>query len=351
MADLFVSYSRKDKEFVRRLVDGLGEIEKDVWVDWEDIAPTADWQAEIDAGIDASDSFAFVITPDSLTSRVCERELRHALGHGKRIVPLLHRDPDGADVPADIAARNWIFFREDDDFDTSFATLVRALDTDLEWVHAHTRLLVRAREWEARGRDGSLLLRGADLRAAEERLAHAGAEVEPQPTPLQREYVLEGRRAEGRRQRTRLAAVAVALAVTAILALLAWVQRARAIDNERTAQSRELATASEGVLERDPELSAVLAREAVARKRTVEAEEALRRALSQSQPIATTDRSGDWITGAAFSADGRRILTWGRDGLAHVADAGTGRTLVTIRGHHGRVSWGAFSPNGLSILT
>ena len=79
MADLFVSYSRKDKDFVRRLVDTLVSREKEVWVDWEDIAPTADWQAEIDAGIEAADSFALVVTPDSLGSRVCGRELEHEL--------------------------------------------------------------------------------------------------------------------------------------------------------------------------------------------------------------------------------------------------------------------------------
>ena len=66
VADLFVSYSRKDKEFVRHLVDGLVGREKEVWVDWEDIAPTAEWMSEIELGIDASDSFAFVISPDSL---------------------------------------------------------------------------------------------------------------------------------------------------------------------------------------------------------------------------------------------------------------------------------------------
>src|SRR5438874_3925457 len=268
MPDLFVSYSRKDKEFVRRLVETCIAREKDVWVDWEDIAPTADWQGEIDAGIEAAESFAFVITPDSLDSRVCGRELEHALEHGKRIVPLLRRDPNGVDVPAEIAARNWIFFRDADDFDESFATFVHALETDLDWVRAHTRLLLRAREWEARGRDGSLLLRGGDLRAAEERLARAGAELEPHSTPLQREYVLAGRHAESRRQKTRLGAVAVALGVTAILAVLAWVQRGRAIDNERTAQSRELASESERALGSDPALSAVLARRAVGRKQT-----------------------------------------------------------------------------------
>ena len=77
VADLFVSYSRKDKEFVRHLVDGLVGREKEVWVDWEDIAPTAEWMSEIELGIDASDSFAFVISPDSLTSGTWGRGREH----------------------------------------------------------------------------------------------------------------------------------------------------------------------------------------------------------------------------------------------------------------------------------
>ena len=36
---------------------------------------------------------------------------------------------------------------------------MKAIDTDLDWVHEHTRLLVRAREWEARKYDTSLLRR------------------------------------------------------------------------------------------------------------------------------------------------------------------------------------------------
>ena len=111
-----------------------------MWVDWEDIAPTAEWMSEIELGIDASDSFAFVISPDSLTSGTCARELERARTHGKRIVPLLHREPNGAKVPAELASRNWIFFRSDDDFEQSLQTCVEALETNLDWVRSHTRL-------------------------------------------------------------------------------------------------------------------------------------------------------------------------------------------------------------------
>ena len=40
----------------------------------------------------------------------------------------------------------WLFFREGDDFEPAFKELMRVMDTDLEWVKAHTRLTVRAVE-------------------------------------------------------------------------------------------------------------------------------------------------------------------------------------------------------------
>jgi hypothetical protein len=48
--DVFVSYSR-DEDFVRRLDEALQERGKVVWVDWEEIPPTADWRARIFEGI------------------------------------------------------------------------------------------------------------------------------------------------------------------------------------------------------------------------------------------------------------------------------------------------------------
>lgn len=44
--------------------------------------------------------------------------------------------------------------RESDDFDSAVGSLIEALDTDLDWVRAHTRLLVRANEWDNSGRNG-----------------------------------------------------------------------------------------------------------------------------------------------------------------------------------------------------
>ncbi|MEM9219914.1 MAG: hypothetical protein AAGD25_37000 [Cyanobacteria bacterium P01_F01_bin.150] len=61
---------------------------------------------------------------------------------------------------------NWLFFKEDNDFDTAFHSLVDTLNTDLDHVKAHTRLLVRALEWEKQHRSDDFLLRGDDLKTA-----------------------------------------------------------------------------------------------------------------------------------------------------------------------------------------
>ena len=80
-ASLMISYSRKDKVFVKQLYDSLlaqGFSPDDIWVDWEGIPLSADWMAEIAKGIQSSNAFIFVISPDSVASEVCAEELEIA---------------------------------------------------------------------------------------------------------------------------------------------------------------------------------------------------------------------------------------------------------------------------------
>ena len=173
MPDLFISYSRKDKDFVRRLDESLKSRGRDAWVDWEDIRPTEDFMQAIYGAIEGVDTFVFVLTPDSVASVVCGREIAHAVAHNKRMVPIVTRDVNAETVPEALAKLNWIFCRDSDDFEKATDTLISAFDTDLEWVHAHTRLLTRAIEWENKGKNNSFVLRGEDLQSAERWLAHA----------------------------------------------------------------------------------------------------------------------------------------------------------------------------------
>ena len=168
--------------------------------------------------IEGADTFIFVLTPDSIASVVCGREIAHAAANNKRMVPIVAREVNAKAVPEALAKLNWIFCRDGDDFEKATDTLISALDTDLKWVHAHTRLLTRAIEWNANGKNNSFVLRGEDLRSAEQWLAEAGAQKERQPTALQTEYIIASRKAAARRQRITLGAVTFALVVAIALA-------------------------------------------------------------------------------------------------------------------------------------
>jgi hypothetical protein len=187
--DVFISYSRVDSDFARRLNDALQTQGKRTWFDQESIATGSDFQQEIYRGIESSDVFVFVLSPESVTSPFCADEVEYAQGLNKRMVTVLHRAIDVADLHPVLAKLQWLDFREHDgDFQANFAGLLRTLDTDREHLETHTRLLVRSGEWDRRGRDESLLLRGQDLATAEIWL-DTNVSLEPYPTGLQQEYV------------------------------------------------------------------------------------------------------------------------------------------------------------------
>ena len=129
MANVFISYSREDWAFVEPLCSALAASGQDVWLDAERIPPGTDWREGIERGIDEADAFAFVISPDSLASEVCRLELDYALARGKRIVPVVCRDPDGSSIPEALARVNWIFFRHERDGD-ALRNLVSALEAN-----------------------------------------------------------------------------------------------------------------------------------------------------------------------------------------------------------------------------
>lgn len=299
MSEVFISYSRKDTVFVRRLHDALRSSGRDTWVDWEDIPVTAQWWSEVCSGIEGANTFIFIMSPDSLDSKICADELNHALTHRKRLIPIVHRDAGSKPIPEALSSHNWLFFREGDAFETAYAALLKALDTDLEHVRTHTRLLVRAREWDARSRDDSLLLRGGDLQAAEGWLGISTSK-DPRPTDLHTQYITASRAAAVRRQRATLAAVSTALVISLVLAVIAFAQsvsatnnavaaqtnESRAIDAQLTAVREADERATQQIRAQNSELTAVAAQETAVREADQRATEQRRAERGESTAIA-----------------------------------------------------------------
>jgi hypothetical protein len=330
MADVFISYSRKDTEFVHRLHESLAQGSRDIWVDWQDIPPTAEWLREIFSSIEAADNFLFVVSPESCASEMCRQEVAYAEANHKRMIPVVCRPVDPQALPPAVARIQWISFTSGS-FEAAFRSLIEALDTDLDWVRSHTRLLVRAREWDVKGRDGSFLLRGMDLQDATQWLAQAVIR-EPTAAALQREYIRASQEWEA-----------------------GEIQRLRELNEEkgrqaRIAIARERVSYALGSLEENPELSLLLAMHAVAATRSHDrsvvpkAEEMVHRALLKSQVRLT-------LNSVAWAPTGQGVATGSTDGTAKIWEATTGREMLVLSGHRGAVSSVAWSPDGERVAT
>lgn len=221
MSDIFISYSRRNSDFVRQLYEKLISQDLKVWVDWNDIPPTRDWWNEISVGIESANAFVFVISPDSLASTVCHLEIAHASLHNKRLIPILYIEGDINQAiaaviisPSDntvldilasrdivelvrnnwkeISRHNWLMFNQIDQIDASVPKLIEALQTDYEYVKQHTQWAIRAANWKHNDFGKGFLLRDAELIKAKRWLAMAtkpNTKLTPPPSKLQKDYI------------------------------------------------------------------------------------------------------------------------------------------------------------------
>ena len=297
MAKIFVSYSRRDSVAARKLIEAFKSIDQDVWVDWESIPPAVDWLEQIFRGIEESDAFIFMISPDSIASEVCKVEINRAAQNNKRIIPIVLRDVQPKDAPENIRKLNWTFIREEDNFEEGLAKVKTAIELDLDWLEEHRRLQVRSLEWH-RKKDPSLLLRGRDLRNAQQMLSTATAK-DPIPTDLQETFIQYSLR--NQRNRTALwVSGAVTLIIMTVLALIAInrsneaiVQRNEANLQRSVAESESTKAVNNAILASQNEMTAQ-ANEKIARtqeslantnKTIAEAgEKAAKAQISQSRP-------------------------------------------------------------------
>ncbi len=200
--DVFLCYARADSDFVRKLNEALQMQGKTTWFDQESLATqgdlsqdkaqegdSTDLQQEIYQGIERANTVVAVLSPSFINDAEVAKKLAYAQKLNKRMVAILHGEIVTAELPSALENAQWIDFRRHDgEFLPNFGELIRSLDSDPDYVQSHTRLLVKAREWEQQERDDGFLLRGKDLAASEQWLQES-ADKKPKPTALQLDYL------------------------------------------------------------------------------------------------------------------------------------------------------------------
>ena len=98
MAQVFISYSRREMRFVKKLAEDFEAKGYDVWFDLTDIEGGDRWANEIQKGIKASEYFVLVVSSNSIKSEWVEKEFLYASNKKLRIIPILFVDCE-ADLP------------------------------------------------------------------------------------------------------------------------------------------------------------------------------------------------------------------------------------------------------------
>jgi WD40 repeat protein len=361
--DVFISYSSADGDLARRLNDALQSQGKTTWFDQESIAAgTADFQQEINRGIEASDNILFILSPRSITSPYCQTEVDYAASLNKRFVTVLHHPINTDELHPQLAKVQWLDFSQHrSNFTTHFNQLIRALDTDREHVRNHTKWLQQAIEWKHKDQSDDLLLRGTECAIAVQWLEEARHHQKiPTVTDDQIAFINTSQAAEeseARREKRRLvifqsllAAVSVLFLVAGGASLLAFRQNVRlTLDAEAEQISRSLTiNPAEGLFNA---LDLVNKSQSRLQGLGDSVRSTLRDAIGFTVERQRLSNSGDAVWSAVYSPDGQIIASGGFDRVIRLWGQDGSPIGQPFEGHTAEIWSVAFSPDGEAIAS
>lgn len=270
-----------------------------------------------------------------------QKSLAEALEKEKLLV--LAKDAAGQDtvgLAEDELIQNWHRFNQ-------------WIDKDRDFLIWRQKMQGSLSDWEKAGRDKSLLLQNLGYVEEKNWLDSHRREL----NEAESEYIKASFEQARRRRLQRYTKAAGLISMVLIIGVLLYSYlQWRSNNSTEKVRSRKLASDSEALVTIQPELSMLLAVEALRLAPTTEADRALKNALQQSH-LRTVMRIGAPVYRARYSRDGKRIVTTSGDegnSVAQIWQPGDGNNwpnLFTLRGFKGRVTAAVFSPDDRLIAT
>jgi hypothetical protein len=124
---VFISYARQNRPDIDQLVEHLGVLGCDTWVD-KSLHGGQDWWEEILRRIADCDTFIAIISHEALNSTACRREFDWAESLGKPVLPVAIQPPPRA-LPGRFVRRQIIDYSSPTDRDRAALTLAGGLAT------------------------------------------------------------------------------------------------------------------------------------------------------------------------------------------------------------------------------
>ncbi len=122
---VFISYSRKDANFVETLVEKLRGTDIRVWKDTEEIQAGTDWRAALQDGISKASAMLFVSSVNSIGSEWMAHEMQAFLLSGRKVMPIVIDDAGEQRMPGALRDIQWVDFRSN--YAGAFEKLIDAL--------------------------------------------------------------------------------------------------------------------------------------------------------------------------------------------------------------------------------
>ena len=137
------------------------------------------------------------MSPAAAHSVYCQREIAYAVSLHKRIVPIQVATVEPSQLPAALRNLQYIDLTGNilaADYQQDESQLIRGLRDHATYHEAHKIWLTKALKWERQNRNPSILLRGYNLRHAEDWLKEAQHHSLQPPTPWQETFITESLR-------------------------------------------------------------------------------------------------------------------------------------------------------------